>query len=253
LLQNYFRDGNGEIHGDGSFWGSFGAPFLFAKYLTGGKILDKPTCVTILALMRGEFSYKILSAVDESRDIALDLLGALIVSGEALDRQALERVKDRLLLEQRKDDEDKEQRRKEMCRFYAMVRYLENDGLIEKRIIAHGISVFITSRGKEKLRTLEDVLESSLPSARSRYENSPLRKEEGAIIVTFDVPEDERRKRDWLRATLRDLGFSMIHKSVWMNNRGIPQLFLEDIASLGMQEYVQVLCMTKAGHLKKIL
>jgi len=35
-------------------------------------------------------------------------------------------------------------------------------------------------------------------------------------IVTFDIPESKRRARDALRRLLKELGFSQLHKSVWV-------------------------------------
>lgn len=67
------------------------------------------------------------------------------------------------------------------------------------------------------------------------------------MIITFDIPEKERRKRDWLRSALRSLGFTMLRQSVWVGKMGIPEDFMHDLERLRMREYVDILSVNKQG------
>jgi DNA-binding transcriptional regulator PaaX len=71
-------------------------------------------------------------------------------------------------------------------------------------------------------------------------------------IVTFDIPESMKKKREWLRFALKRLGFTMLHKSVWIGKVTLPVEFLNDLDSLGLLPYVHILAVTKAGSLKHL-
>ncbi len=72
-------------------------------------------------------------------------------------------------------------------------------------------------------------------------------------LVIFDIPETEKRKREWLRAALRRLGFQPLQKSVWVGNIALPEEFLHDLRKLGLLPYVEIFAVTKRGSLKKKL
>ncbi len=209
----------------------------------GGSIL----CI----IMRGEFTYKILSVLDESKDLTLDALGLMLIGGKVAGPARIARERERFLEQRQEQREHKHEERRAMCRFYAMVRYLEQDGMVHKIVEERGVIVTITRQGKQKLRLLENAMEASLPTA--RYGAKPEVAGSGVTIVTFDIPEGERRKRDWLRNALRDLGFTMVHKSVWMGKGGVPEDFLRDVRDLALGDYVEIFQITKAGSLRKML
>ena len=73
------------------------------------------------------------------------------------------------------------------------------------------------------------------------------------IIVSFDVPERERRKRDWLRDALRNLGLRMVHKSVWIGKQKLPREFLADLARLRLTDFIEVFEVGKQGSLRHIV
>jgi phenylacetic acid degradation operon negative regulatory protein len=52
-------------------------------------------------------------------------------------------------------------------------------------------------------------------------------------ILIFDVPENQRQKRDMLRAKLTDLGFHQLQKSVWITPYPIPEIFTEFLSDIG--------------------
>ena len=127
--------------------------------------------------------------------------------------------------------------------FYSLLNRLKRDGLVAKK--KHGeTSVWsITSDGQEYRTRLKE--RHGIP--KRVYE-----KEKGEpVIVSFDVPERERRKRDWLRMNLLALGFTQLQKSIWIGNVAVPDDFIKDMRSQGMLSYVHIFSIAKAGSIVK--
>ena len=76
--------------------------------------------------------------------------------------------------------------------------------------------------------------------------------ETALVIVSFDIPEEFRKKRDWLREVLRNLDFEMVHKSVWIGQSKIPSRMIKDLEIMDMFDYLQIFEVTKSGTLRKI-
>lgn len=49
------------------------------------------------------------------------------------------------------------------------------------------------------------------------------------MVIAFDIPEDKRKSRDWLRKELVNLDFKLIQKSVWFGPAPLPKEFLEHL------------------------
>lgn len=196
--------------------------------------------------MRGEITFKILSALEEAGEEAMDFLSAYLVAGLGSKGRVAENFGK--ALELRKNSKkriEKEKDRSSKHRFYSMVSYLERDGLILKKRTEVGTYVSITDKGRTQLKYFK---EESLPP--SDYGDSSQNKN-GITIITFDVPEQERRKRNWLRCALKNMDFEMIHKSVWMGTDGVAEDFLEDIRDLRLGDYVEIFQINKKGSLNK--
>ncbi|MBI5153222.1 MAG: CRISPR-associated endonuclease Cas2 [Parcubacteria group bacterium] len=72
-------------------------------------------------------------------------------------------------------------------------------------------------------------------------------------IVLFDIPEPERKKREWLRQELNYLGFTMLQRSVWAGKIKIPKEMLEDLEHYKLLPYIEIIAVTKTGTLKKLI
>ena len=59
------------------------------------------------------------------------------------------------------------------------------------------------------------------------------------MIVAFDIPEQYRRKRNWLRIELVNLGFIKIQKSFWFGPEPLPRDFVESLHSLALLPYLK--------------
>ncbi len=72
-------------------------------------------------------------------------------------------------------------------------------------------------------------------------------------IIMFDVPESKRFYRHWLRSVLKNIGFKMLQKSVWMGKKAIPQIFINDLVDREILDHIEILAVTKRGTLKQLV
>jgi len=140
-----------------------------------------------------------------------------------------------------------EENKKEKQRFNDFVYRLRKDGLIGESPKASKKSRFsLSAKGKEILEKLRERKTNSLPGARYDAEGEDLLK-----IIIFDIPEDKKRHREWLREVLKNLGFSMLQKSVWTGKTKLPQEFISQMHKLNLLSYVEIFTISKTGSLKK--
>lgn len=71
-----------------------------------------------------------------------------------------------------------------------------------------------------------------------KYRNIQGRKQK-SLIISFDIPEVYRKKRDWLRVELVNLGFVQLHKSVWFGPAPLPIQFINSLKELKILSYVK--------------
>ena len=130
-----------------------------------------------------------------------------------------------------------EERRKRLRNFLYQMKH---DGLIEE---TKNGKVDISEKGKQKINQLKN----KLPDRHYKKEST-----EKIIIISFDIPEKLRGKRDWFREVIRNLGFKMTHQSVWIGKRKIPKVLIDDLEDLKILEYVEIFEVTKSGTLRKL-
>jgi len=118
-------------------------------------------------------------------------------------------------------------REAEKC-FYKMLGYLKRKGLVEKKKGKNSncSSWRLTGTGKEKMILMGRPYEAKKDGVRR--------------IVIFDIPETQRKKREWLREELRRFNFEMIQKSVWIGESALPGDFIEDLRYLGLLDFVNI-------------
>lgn len=146
------------------------------------------------------------------------------------------------------DREKRELEKKARQRFYSAVSRLREDGLLKKDGGRKNAYFEITSLGRKKLGTLLMNKDGTLPEP--RYASSS---GEHHVIVTFDIPEKERRKREWLRCVLKNLKFQMIQQSVWIGKTKIPKDFLNDLHEMKLSKYVEIFEVSKKGTLCHVI
>lgn len=196
-------------------------------------------------LMKGDYTLKVLQAIKESGKFTADLFEAFLKSGYGASIRRMEYEFEKLQKERKKEIAHNDYKKK-----YSDLLYrLKRDKLIEisdkdkKDIFA------LTDKGKRKLKSLQEKDCQRLPNYNS-YEQ-----EQGDrfIIVIFDIPEKEKRKRNWLRFVLKRLDLKMIQKSVWIGKVKIPQILLQDLLELKLLDYVEIFEISRNGGLKHLI
>lgn len=66
-------------------------------------------------------------------------------------------------------------------------------------------------------------------------------------IIIFDVPEQDRKKRNWLRAELVGIGYSILQKSVFIGTRPIPTDFIRELDRQKLSSAVHIIQAEKKG------
>lgn len=117
---------------------------------------------------------------------------------------------------------------------YKTLYSLEKQGLVEKK---NG-TWEITRDGKE------NIMESLQIKKGREY---ICKKSEYYTIVSFDIPEKIKAKREWLRETLVNMGFSLLQQSVWIAKKKIPGDFVKDLHSMKIAKFVHIFEVTKHG------
>ena len=198
--------------------------------------------------MKGELRMKILEAVADGAVNIADSFAAFLSAGYGASASKIDfklrAIQRRRTAAQWRDNRDRTAR----LRFAQMMYFLKKDGLIEKDGRGENTVLQSTRKGMSLLRKLKGQFRNRLPE--KHYEKIP---SENFIIVAFDVPEKERRKRDWLREALGHIGLQRIQQSLWMGKKTIPKNFLEDIERLGIASYIEIFEIKKSGTLRHIV
>jgi hypothetical protein len=125
-------------------------------------------------------------------------------------------------------------------RFYNMLNYLKRQGLIEKKKSRERQAQWaITARGKRNLKDRQ----------REAWKKYKEEKDKTFRVVIFDVPERDKAQREWLRETLRSLGFLLLQDSVWVGARKIPERFLFELKERDLIPCVHIFEVEKEGSI----
>lgn len=188
--------------------------------------------------MKKKITEIILEALLEGTKATFDVIEAVLDSGYGSSYAKL----DKRVAEIRRRKNKRNLARAELQRFYSLISKLKREGFIQ------GPSGFlkITSAGKSKFKKMRDLRTGGFPTADYQKEKS-----NQIVIVAFDIPEKEKRKRQWLRWALTNLGFTLYQRSVWLGKVKIPTNFLIDLRRLHLSSCVGILSVNKSGTLEE--
>lgn len=202
--------------------------------------------------MKGKLMLEILSTLDKGESNLADLIEYACNLASNFRRAEVGLIRNKK--EQPFNFNEKDEKRKIIKRFYAMISYLEKDGLICRFFQKEKLYLKITNRGKDKLDSLKHKFSNALPDWDYKSRSDKLRtSQKGVVIVAFDIPEKERVKREWLRNALRSLDFEMLQRSVWMKKGGMPESFINDLKSMNLAGYVRIFQINRLGNLKQLV
>jgi DNA-binding transcriptional regulator PaaX len=70
-------------------------------------------------------------------------------------------------------------------------------------------------------------------------------------LVAYDIAENNRKARSWLRNQLEIFNYSMLQKSLWFGPGPLPLDFLHRIRDLGLSENVKIFTVKKREGVNK--
>lgn len=129
--------------------------------------------------------------------------------------------------------------------FATTLRRLQSDGLVEKSGSYRRATWRITALGRKQAANLRVTM-------RGRFTELPL--PDGKIrVVSFDIPEKERWKRDRLRAILVSCKYEMLQRSLWTGRRPLPEFVFREIKNLKLRHYVHIFEINKKGTTQSLV
>jgi len=69
-------------------------------------------------------------------------------------------------------------------------------------------------------------------------------------IVTFDIPEKIRGKRDWLREQLLACDYRLLQRSVFTGMRPLPDAFIKRVDEMRIRKYLHIASLTQTGTIR---
>ena len=125
-------------------------------------------------------------------------------------------------------------------RLSRLVSYLCKQGLVRRNSSG---TLRVTQEGVSKMKRLRRGEERVM-----RRETTPGGKAgRESILVMFDIPEEWRWKRRWLREQLVVFGFEMIQQSVWMGVGKLPEEFIRRLYDLNLAPHVEIMRVVNKG------
>lgn len=143
--------------------------------------------------------------------------------------------------------EDLKTFKKDKRRFDDLLYRLRKDDLVEDVKKNEKFFLRLTQNGREILNKLRKKKDDAMPDAKYQSQN-----DDGLKIIIFDIPEDKRKKRVWLRSALNNLNFNMLQRSVWAGKAKLPEEFLRDLSKLKLLSCVEIFAISKTGSLKQL-
>jgi len=170
--------------------------------------------------MRGEVTLKVLSILENAIYNIADF-NAVFLNTSKADHRALQKWKPK---QRETISGNILEHRRQSKRMYSLLDRLCADGLIKKEELNDKILLRITSTGRAKLDASKKQQAIALPDFDYHAESNS-----EVVIISYDIPEPEKRKREWLRSVLKINGFQMMHKSIWIGKIKMPPKFVKDL------------------------
>lgn len=133
---------------------------------------------------------------------------------------------------------------KKRCR--ALLNKLEQKCYIQQQQKNGRIVVRLTPKGVSHLAHIREKQAIKETPLAERTKNAHW------IIVVFDIPEEKRSKRNWIRRVLHTMGFVMLQRSVWASQTILPKAFADKIATQGLAPHVKIIETADRGNFGRL-
>lgn len=111
---------------------------------------------------------------------------------------------------------------------YNTIDRVRKQGWLEKKVVEDKIFYSITAKGRVKQLVF-------------KLRTSQKQKGEQSTILIFDIPEEKRSSRNFLRRLLKQMKFTSIQKSVLVAPYILPQEFYDLLKELKLLDFVKVI------------
>lgn len=101
-----------------------------------------------------------------------------------------------------------------------------------------GSSIKITSVGEKYLKRKMLFLQTF----KSPFDDNQPKN----LLVLFDITEDRKSERNWLRRHLRKFGYKMIQRSVWVGPSPLPKEFIAYIKKIKLDDSIKTFKLAKS-------
>ena len=119
--------------------------------------------------------------------------------------------------------------------FSSLLSRLRAQNLIERSGVSRKAEWKLTKLGKEYLH--------------KKNQKIPI-KDGVRRLVMFDIPEDEKSKREAIRRELINIGYTQLQKSVWTGEFALPSEFIELLDILNLHSMVHIFSIKELGTLE---
>ena len=97
----------------------------------------------------------------------------------------------------------------------------------------------ITKKGRKYLKDVTLLSYIASPFV----ENSP-----SSMIISFDIPEQNRILRNWLRNQIKIFGYKMLQQSLWIGPSPLPSSFLKRLEDLNIRKNIKTFKITRKNN-----
>ena len=110
---------------------------------------------------------------------------------------------------------------------YRIIRRLEQEGLIKKSKKEKKTHLLLTNQGKRFIKEHREAVRGSPHSWDKKWR-----------LVVFDIPEEKRKLRDYLRRYLKTLGFGKVQRSIWISPYDFSGIIQRYARKLKLSNYI---------------
>lgn len=123
--------------------------------------------------------------------------------------------------------------------FSALLNHLKKEGLVVKDGHSHKSKWFLTQIGRKKIKCYQNPI-------------SPAQQDGIPRLVMYDIPESDRKKRDWIRLELVASGYEQLQKSVWLGYAPLSEEFIKSVKDLKLEDKIHIVSISKKGTLHEL-
>lgn len=194
--------------------------------------------------MRGEKILKILSLLEEVARDYIDLFEVLITTYSP----TYAKIEKELRKRRGKRDlyfENLKWELEEKRKLSKLIYKLKQQGLVHQN---EDRKLSLTKKGLRRLFLLREKFEKQ-----SIGENNDHKQTTNELLIfIYDVPEYDKKKRDFLRRFLILNNFELLQKSVWIKRDGVSEKFIDILKEAGVLDYIQLFKITKTGTIELV-